>query len=71
MVKGKMKRIRVNIIVQVDDDEYIMPSDGDIAQEFEDNIRDFIYEIDGVKLKTIRVTSEEIWNNYQQTIKIL
>tara|TARA_E500000318_G_scaffold89807_1_gene87467 strand:- start:362 stop:544 length:183 start_codon:yes stop_codon:yes gene_type:complete len=60
MVKGKMKRIRVNITVQVDDDEYAMPSDGDVAQEFEDNIRDFIYEIEGVKLKTIRVTSEEI-----------
>ncbi len=55
-----MKRIRVNITVQVDDDEYAMPSDGDVAQEFEDNIRDFIYEIEGVKLKTIRVTSEEI-----------
>ena len=55
-----MKRIRVNITVQVDDDEYVMPSDGDVAQEFEDNIRDFIYEIEGVKLKTIRVTSEEI-----------
>ena len=59
MVKGKMKRIKVNIIVQIDDDEYIMPSDGDIAQEFEDNLRDFIYEIEGVKLKTIKVISEE------------
>tara|TARA_A100001201_G_C4088017_1_gene201160 strand:+ start:316 stop:483 length:168 start_codon:yes stop_codon:yes gene_type:complete len=54
-----MKRIKVNIIVQIDDDEYIMPSDGDIAQEFEDNLRDFIYEIEGVKLKTIKVISEE------------
>jgi|TARA_E500000318_G_scaffold106972_1_gene115601 predicted transglutaminase-like protease len=60
MVKGKMKRIRIHINVQIDDEEYVAPSDGDVAQEFEDNIRDFIYEIDGVKLKTIRVTSEEI-----------
>ena len=49
MVKGKMKRIKVSIIVQIDDDEYIMPSDGDIAQEFEDNLRDFIYEMTGNK----------------------
>tara|TARA_X000001388_G_scaffold53064_1_gene38718 strand:+ start:702 stop:869 length:168 start_codon:yes stop_codon:yes gene_type:complete len=55
-----MKRIRIHINVQIDDEEYVAPSDGDVAQEFEDNIRDFIYEIDGVKLKTIRVTSEEI-----------
>tara|TARA_R100001015_G_C4443195_1_gene36040 strand:+ start:277 stop:438 length:162 start_codon:yes stop_codon:yes gene_type:complete len=46
------------ISVDVDPDEYMMPSDGDVTEEFQDAMREYIHDIDGVNIKNIRVTQE-------------
>ena len=52
--------IRVKIIctISVDPDEYAIPADGDLTEEFEDYIREFFYDIDGTKITKLKVLTE-------------
>ena len=53
--------IRVNVILNVkaDDNEYPIPSDGDVGQEIEDYLKDIIHEVDGLKVTSIKVITQE------------
>ena len=53
--------IRVNVILNVkaDPSEYPIPSDGDVGQEIEDYLKDIIHEVDGLKVTSIRVKTQE------------
>lgn len=44
--------------IDVDAEEYPIPSDNRLDEEFEDYISDFIHEIDGVKIKNIKIIQE-------------
>tara|TARA_R100000995_G_C3406212_1_gene87238 strand:+ start:91 stop:252 length:162 start_codon:yes stop_codon:yes gene_type:complete len=46
------------ISLDIDPDEYMMPSDGDVTEEFQDAMREYIHDIDGVDIKSIRVRQE-------------
>ena len=46
------------ISLDIGRDEYMMPSDGDVTEEFQDAMREYIHDIDGAKIKNIRVTQE-------------
>ena len=37
--------------IHIDGEEYHIPSDNRVDEEFEDHIKDFIHEIDGVNIK--------------------
>ena len=51
-------KVRMWLNLDVDPEDYIIPSDGDITEELEDGIREYIHDINGVKSKTMRVTQE-------------
>ena len=55
-----MSLIRVKIIcnITVDPDEYSVPSDGDVTEDFEEYIREFFYDIDGTKITQLKVQTE-------------
>lgn len=55
-----MMTIRVKIVctITVDPDEYAIPADGELTEEFEDYIREFFYDIDGTKITQIKVITE-------------
>ena len=51
-------QVKIFISLDIDPDEYMMPSDGDVTEEFQDAMHEYIQDIDGVKIKNIRVTQE-------------
>ena len=51
-------QVKMFISLDIDPDEYMMPSDGDVTEEFQDAMREYIHDIDGGKIKNIRVTQE-------------
>ena len=44
--------------LDIDEQEYRMPADGKIEEEIHEAIHEFIYDIDGMENKTIRLISE-------------
>ena len=51
-------QVRMYINLEIDPEEYIMPSDGDVTEEFSDAMQEYIHDIVGVKIKNIKVNQE-------------
>jgi len=50
--------IKLLMTLDIDEQEYRMPADGKIEEEIHEAIHEFIYDIDGMEIKTIRLISE-------------
>ena len=50
--------IKLLMTLDVDEQEYRMPADGKIEEEIHEAIHEFVYDIDGMDIKNIRVISE-------------
>ena len=48
-------KVKVYMEIRIDPDEYAMPSDGDVTDELSDSIREYVHEIDGLKVEQLRV----------------
>tara|TARA_R100001126_G_scaffold91789_1_gene61458 strand:- start:563 stop:715 length:153 start_codon:yes stop_codon:yes gene_type:complete len=44
--------------LEVDHEEYTIPSDGNVTEEFKDSLEEYLHEISGVKIKNLRITQE-------------
>jgi hypothetical protein len=53
-----MVTVKVFMTLQIDDEEYPMPADGRVDEEIEDAIEEMMYDIDGVKVRSIRTVME-------------
>ena len=55
-----MEKIKVKIFItlSVDPDEYAVPSDGHVVEEFEETLTEVIHDINGVDIKNIRILQE-------------
>ena len=51
-------KLKIMMTIHVDEEEYHVPSDNRVDEEFEDHIKDFIHEIDGVIIKHMKVIQE-------------
>ena len=51
-------RIKVFLTLDIDEDQYPVPVDGEVAQEIEEAFSAYIYDIDGLDIKTINVLME-------------
>mgnify|MGYP003130750138 CR=1 FL=1 len=51
--------VKVYLTLKLDKDDYPVPADGDPSQEIQQALEEFIYDIDGLKVKNIRVTLED------------
>ena len=51
-------RVKMFITIDVDEEDYPVPADGQIGQELEDGIQDYFYDIEGATIKTIRTIME-------------
>ena len=49
-----MIKVKIYITLDIDDEEYAIPADGDVGSEIEDSIKDHLYDVSGVKIKNIR-----------------
>mgnify|MGYP003625216256 FL=1 len=53
-----MVRVKVFITLDIDEEEYPIPADGQVGEEIEDGIREYFYDVDGAVIKTIRTITE-------------
>ena len=51
--------VKVYLTLDLDKDEYTVPADGDTSEEIQQALEEFIYDIDGLKVKHIRITLED------------
>ena len=51
--------VKVYLTLDLDKDEYPVPADGDPSEEIQQALEEFIYDIDGLKVKNIRITLED------------
>ena len=51
-------KVKIYVSLEIDPEEYIVPSDGMVTDEIEDAMQDLIHYIGGVSIKNIRITQE-------------
>jgi hypothetical protein len=50
--------VKVFLTLEIDEDDYPFPVDGDVTEEVDETMRDFIYDVDGMEIKTIKILTE-------------
>jgi hypothetical protein len=53
-----MIRVKVFMTLDVDPEEYPVPLDNDVATEIEDAFEEYLYDIGGVRIKSMKVLQE-------------
>tara|TARA_R100000008_G_C3577369_1_gene166129 strand:+ start:1225 stop:1389 length:165 start_codon:yes stop_codon:yes gene_type:complete len=53
-----MVKIRMMLILEIDPEEYPIPSDGNIAEDFQDTMQELIHDVYGIEIKKIRTIQE-------------
>ena len=51
-------RVKMFITIDVDEEDYPVPADGQVGEELEGGIQDYFYDIEGATIKTIRTITE-------------
>jgi hypothetical protein len=46
------------ITIDIDDEEYPVPADGQVGEELEESIQEYFYDIDGASIRNIRTITE-------------
>ena len=54
-----MIRVKVNITLQVDPEDYPVPADGKVDEDIQDYIKDSLHDLEGVKNTHMKTFSEE------------
>mgnify|MGYP000016499560 FL=1 len=52
-------QIKVFLTLNIDEDDYPVPVDGKIKEEVNETLQQFIYDIDGMTIKTINIITGE------------
>ena len=50
--------VKVFLTLHIDEDEYPVPVDGEVEEEIDQSLQEFIYDIDGMSIKTIKILTE-------------
>ena len=50
--------VKVFLTVEIDEEEYPMPTDGNVTEEVGAVLNEIIFDVDGWKIKTIKTISE-------------
>jgi len=53
-----MIRVKIMLTLQVDPEDYPIPSDWDITEDFEDYMTELFHDLEGVKVKNMKVLME-------------
>jgi|TARA_A100000172_G_C2983807_1_gene90357 hypothetical protein len=51
-------KIKIYLTLNLDEDDYPIPVDGFVDEEINEALHEFIYDIDGMTIETIRIISE-------------
>ena len=44
--------------IDIDDEEYPVPADGQVGEELEESIQEYFYDIEGASIRNIRTITE-------------
>ena len=53
-----MVKVKMFITIEIDEEEYPIPADGQVGEELEDGIREYFYDIDGAVIRTMKTLTE-------------
>jgi hypothetical protein len=51
-------KVKMFITIDVDEEEYPVPADGQVGEELEESIQEYFYDIDGANIRNIRTITE-------------
>jgi hypothetical protein len=51
-------RVKMFITIDIDEEEYPVPADGQVGEELEESIQEYFYDIDGANIRNIRTITE-------------
>lgn len=51
--------VKVFLTLDIDEEEYNVPVDGFIDPEIEDTLHDYIHDVDGMKIKNLKIITQE------------
>jgi len=51
-------KVKMFITIDVDEEEYPVPADGQVGEELEESIQEYFYDIDGANIRNIRTRTE-------------
>ena len=57
LLKMKIK-VKITATLEIDDEEYHIPADENVGEEIENSFEEFIYDIEGVEIKSIKTIQE-------------
>ena len=49
---------KILLTLDIDEEEYRMPTDGRIEEELQEAVHEFVYDIDGMEIRAMRITTE-------------
>jgi hypothetical protein len=50
--------VKVFLTLNIDEDEYPVPVDGSIDEEVNEALQEYIYDIDGMNIRNIKIITE-------------
>lgn len=50
--------LKIFVVVEVDEAEYVVPADGRIDEEVNVALSEYLYDIDGLTVQSIKIVSE-------------
>ena len=50
--------VKVFLTLKLDEDEYPIPVDGFVYEEIKDALQEFIYDVDGMEIKSMKLITE-------------
>lgn len=53
-----MIRVKMYLTMEIDPEEYPVPADENVAEEIEEGIYEYLYDIEGVSIRNIRTIQE-------------
>lgn len=51
-------RVKMFITIDIDEEEYPVPADGQVGEELEESIQEYFYDIEGANIRNIRTITE-------------
>ena len=53
-----MIKVKMMLTLEIDPEEYPVPADGRVDEEFQDHMHEYIHDLSGVKIKNMKIVSE-------------
>lgn len=58
MRAATMMRVKMFLTLDVDPEDYPVPADENVAEEIEEGIQEYLYDIEGITIRNIRSIQE-------------